>query len=645
MPLKFDATADEFWQYAEDSREQYQGQREVDDEAQNLYLQTHVVKVTDPDEGTTPQTEEAEPDPNQDIEPVGLGRAPLMVDQDAYTIAAMFTFRVNAAGVGPDAQEHATKLERFLDAVVLRMEELAPEPQWPKVRKDIVLYGRGVKVVFPVPRYWAGERFERHTDGEGKFTEDPDEFEKRRQFELRRHLPIIWRHWSAPDCYFRWYGEDDYSIVHYDRMLAGEIVSRHPGSMDEEGKTTGAYFLEEKIKKSEIRASEPVDVVEYLDSEWYGLMVGRERDVLIRWKHYMGVNPGVLFSGNPVPKNDRFRWAGALYHSRFALKAQDEAVSNMLTNLRRDTRALTVIYHDAKVEVGGEAKGRPMQIRYKPGGQLDLWAPNEKVERLGAARSNADYGAVISMLQGAVDDTGLRRVFMGSVKSDVTGTATRLTGEFAQLEMNDIAMGIRTAARKIGIRILHAPLALEEAVKDLRSETKPDKVYVRYEDRKRKTFEIAVGPDDVVNYDDLIQARWALKTPSDERAEADMLRLLAEDIPNVGPVLDIWRVRERFGEEDPFDIDKRVTIQRARNSPEYMAEINRLAAERFRGITQLQRDELAPEDVMALQALGLDEAILATLLGQQQETGAPPVGGGPSLVPSENRLREGEQIQ
>ena len=75
-----------------------------------------------------------------------------------------------------------------------------------------------------------------------------------------------------------------------------------------------------------------------------------------------------------------------------------------------------------------------------------------------------------------------------------------------------------------------------------------------------------------------------------------------------------------------------------------MAEINRLAAERFRGITELQREELAPEDVMALQALGLDEAILATLLGQQQPAAAPPVGGGDSLVPSENRMREGEQI-
>lgn len=555
MPLKFDATPAELWDYAEESRAQYQGQGEIDDDARNLYLQTHVVKVTDPDAGTTPETQEV--DPNQDIEPIGLGRGALMVDQDSYTIAAMFTFRINAAGDGPEPQAAATKLERFTDAAVLRMEELAPEPQWPKVRKDIVLYGRGVMIVFPVPRYWAGERFQQKTDAEGKVTEDHDEFMKRRQFELRRHFPIIWRHWSAPDCYFRWYGEDDYSIVHYDKMLVGELLSRYPGGTDGDGNTTGATELQRRYDAKEVTGDTEVDTIEFLDGQWYGLMVANERDVVIRWKHYMGLNPGVLFPGNPVPKNDRFRWAGALYHSRFVLKAQDEAVSNMLTNLRRDTRALTVIYHDAKVEVGGEAKGRPMQVKYKPGGQLDLWAPNEKVERLGAARSNVDYAPVITMLQTSVEDTGLRRVFMGAVKSDVTGTATRLTGEFAQLEMNDIAMGIRGGARKIGIRILHAPMALEKAVEDLREETKPDKIYIRWEDRKKKTFEIAVGPDDVVNYDDLIQTRWELRTASDERAQADMLRLLAEDIPNVGPILDIWRVRERMGEEDPFDMDDR----------------------------------------------------------------------------------------
>ena len=147
------------------------------------------------------------------------------------------------------------------------------------------------------------------------------------------------------------------------------------------------------------------------------------------------------------------------------------------------------------------------------------------MDRLGAAQSNADYGVVIGQLQASIDDTGLRRVFMGQVKSDVTGTATRMAGEFAQIELNDIAQGIRGAARKVGIRIFHAVIALEEAVKDLRQETKPDKVYIRYEDKQRKSEEIAVGPSDVLNYDDLVQARWELRTPSDERAMMDIMRL------------------------------------------------------------------------------------------------------------------------
>ncbi|MDP2326407.1 MAG: hypothetical protein Q8N51_20615, partial [Gammaproteobacteria bacterium] len=323
--------------------------------------------------------------------------------------------------------------------------------------------------------------------------------------------------------------------------------------------------------------------------------------------------------------------------------AHDEAVSNLLTNLRRDTRAITVIYHDPKTEAAGESTGRPKKQPLKPGGQVDLWV-GEDIKRVGAAASNTDYGPVLQQLAASEEDTGLRRVFMGQVKSDVTGTASRMAGEYAQLEMAEVSAGIRTAARKVGVRILLVPQALERAVSEHRQDSKPDKVYIRSEDRKKGTTEIAVGPDDAEGYDDLLQARWELQTPSDERALADMMRLLVEEIPGAEPIVDIWSARERLGYEDPQAITHRLTLQRFRNSPEFLAEIMKIAGERFRGIVSGDRDNLTPEEVMALESLGLDEELLAAILGEQAPPPAMPQGGGPSLVPSENAMRLGEQM-
>ena len=617
-------------QYGRELQGEYTSQRKWDDEWLDLYLQRHVVHITDPDMGRTPQ---GQGERNKDLVAVGLGRGSLMVDQDVHALSAMFTYRVNPAGTSPETQAHASKLEKFLDASVIRMEEVAPEPQLPKVRKDIVLSGRGVLVVLPQPEHWAGERFLQKA-GEGQ-----EDYDTRYQLELRRHYPIIWRSWPARECYWRWYGDDEYVIVRWSKRKVGELLKKYPVVIEGEG-VTGTVELEKKYLAEEIKASNEIEVCEYLDSEWYGMFT-KDGDELRRWRHYMGLNPGVLFPGNAVPDNEDIRWMGALHHARHAIKAHDEAISNMLTNLRRDTRATTVVYHDPKVEVGGEARGRPVTVKIRPGGQIDLWI-TEKVDRLGAAQSNADYGVVIGQLQASIDDTGLRRVFMGQVKSDVTGTATRMAGEFAQIELNDIAQGIRGAARKVGIRIFHAVIALEEAVKDLRQETKPDKVYIRYEDKQRKSEEIAVGPSDVLNYDDLVQARWELRTPSDERAMMDIMRLAIEDLPNVGPLMDVRSARERMGMEDPERVDALVDAQRVRNSPQRIDLLNRLSEQRFRGIISGMRDELTPEETMALQAMGLDEEMLAAILGP--EVMPPEMGGGDSMVPSENRMREGEQF-
>jgi len=109
-------------QYGRELQGEYTSQRQWDDEWLDLYLQRHVVHITDPDMGRTPQ---GQGERNKDLVAVGLGRGSLMVDQDVHALSAMFTYRVNPAGTSPETQAHASMLEKFLDASVIRMEEVA----------------------------------------------------------------------------------------------------------------------------------------------------------------------------------------------------------------------------------------------------------------------------------------------------------------------------------------------------------------------------------------------------------------------------------------------------------------------------------------------------------------------------------------
>jgi len=632
MKLSADATDSERKDYCEEAKAEWTSQKAHDDEMKDLYLQKFNVPVTDPAQVAARAARDK--DTNQDLEAVALGRGGQMVDQDSHLISVMWTHHVNAAGDSIPAVERATKLEKFCDGATLRMEELAPEPQMPKLRKDLILYHRAVLTVFPVPDAWADDRFLQREKEKDK------DYELRRELELRRAFPIVWRCWSAPDCYFQWYGDGNYAVVRYRQMKAGEILEEY--KYDEKTKV-GAKRLSERYGQSGISAKENLTVVEYLDPEHYFLFNMDDQETLKNWDHGMGVNPAVLFTGPATPENDEIHWGGALLHARHVLKAHDEAISNIFTNLRRDTRALTVVYHDPKLEAPGPARGRPKKKTLKPGGQEDLWI-GEKIERVGSAASNQDYGIALNESRRAIEDIALRRSHLQAMKSDVTGTATRLAGEFVQMEMSDYAGGIRTGGRKVAIRIFHAVRALEADVADIRSETTPEKVYVRYEGKEEETEEIAVTAAEVENYDDLVQVRWEFRTPSDQRSLFDMYRLMTEDRPGTGPFLDMRGARERVGIEDPERIDKAVTVQRIRNGPTILAEIEKDALERYRGWQEALRENVSPEEIMALERIGVPAELIIAALGQPPELPAGPDQGGSSLVPAENVMRTGEQL-
>jgi hypothetical protein len=601
MRLRADADDIEKHDYCEEAKRGWESQKAHDDEMLALYLQNYDVKITDPAQAAKKAAERAAAgdDTNQDLEALALGRGGQMVDQDSHLISVMWTHHVNAAGDSPKAKERASKLEKFLDGACLRMEELAPEPQMPKLRKDLILYHRAILTVFPVPEAWADPRFLQH---EGEADED---------YALRRELE-----------------------------LRGEILGEY--RYDEKAQL-GAKKLTEKYGDSRVGLTENRLVAEYLDSDRYFLFNVDDRETLKSWDHGMGVNPGVLFTGPATPENDDIHWGGGLLHARHVLRAHDEAISNIFTNLRRDTRALTVVYHDPKLESGGPSRGRPKKKVLKPGGQEDLWV-GEDIKRVGSAASNQDYGIALNESRRAIEDIALRRSHLQAMKSDVTGTATRLAGEFVQMEMSDYAGGIRTGGRKVAIRIFRAVRALEADVAEIRNETTPEKVYVRYEGKEEATEEIAVSAAEVENYDDLVQVRWEFRTPSDQRSLFDMYRLATEDRPGTGPFVDMRTARERLGWEDPERIEQAVTVQRIRNAPTILAEIEKSALERYRGWQEAQRENVSPEEIMALERIGVPAELIMAILGAPPALPAGPEMGGSSLVPAENAMRLGEQM-
>ncbi len=616
--LPFNSSADEVQKFARELKAAWGQQRIIDDLMESLYRQRHIVSVTDP---TGSRKNSPQGDTNQDIVPVGMGKGPQIVDQWAALLGGTLRPHVSQLGNSPTAQARATKLEEFSEGSLLRMEQRMGS-QFKGIRKDIALYGRGVAPVWPQSELWspkANKEF-RQRDKENK----ADWLERINNLK-RQNFPIVWQKWDARSTYFR-FGEFSYDTVRIRTLKAGEIVRRF-----------NAPGVQGKLDSRDITHNSNVEVIDYVNDEWYGLFAGT--DVLRRRKHNMGLNPIVLFEGNPMPDNDEIRWYGILYHARHLLPAYDELISNIITNVRRDTRALTVVYHDPQSE-GSEVEvaARPKEKMLRPGGQHDAWTSERPaIERVGSASSNVDYGVLIPEIGSGIGDF-LRTIFMGQARSDTTGTAVRLVAELANILQGDVMEGIRKGGHDLFVRIFHAVTALEEEVEHIKGK-KPDKVYVRVEN-KTGSREIAVTAEEVKGHDDLIQVRYGLQTATDQRSMGDYVRLMTEDRPMTGPVIDMTTGREIAGFENPGDIEDRVWRQRYLNSPEYIGMINKLLADRIGAAQQTKQDMVTPEQMQALQQILTPEQ-LEILLGGN---GASPVQqNASSNVPAENAMRAGEQ--
>jgi len=294
-------------------------QRKVDDAMLDLYRQRHVVPVTDPDQART----SLQGDINQDISPIGMGKGPQIVDQWAALMGGRLRPHVAPLGNSPEAQKHSTKLEEFSEGAFLRMEQRVGGSQFKGIRKDIALVGRGVGVVLPAPQLWSPR-----ANPEFRQRKEESKIEwLARVNELKKGaFPITFTKLDARSTYFR-FGEFSYDTVRIRQLKAGEIIKRFPK----------ATVLKERVERHDIDYNSNVDVIDYFNDEWFGMFVGNE--TLKRQRHFMGMNPVVLFEGNPMPDNDEMRWYGILYHARHLIPAYDELISNILTNVRRDTRA------------------------------------------------------------------------------------------------------------------------------------------------------------------------------------------------------------------------------------------------------------------------------------------------------------------
>ena len=617
--LPLDASADDVLNLAAELKTAWGTQREIDDLMLDLYRQKHIVPVTtSSDPKDSPQG-----DTNQDIQPIGMGKAPQIVDQWAALLGGRLRPHVAQMGNSPTSEARAMKLEEFGEGALQRMEQRVGS-QFKGVRKDIALFGRGVIPVFPAPQFWspkADKAFRK------KSNETKGEWLERINDLKRQRFPIYWEKWDARSTYFR-FGEFSYDTVRIRTLNAGEIIRRFPDAKELQG----------RLDKKDLTYNSNVEVIYYVNDEWYGMFAGN--DELRRWEHNMGINPVVLFEGNPMPDNDEIRWYGILYHARHLIPAYDELVSNILTNARRDTRALTVVYHDKEIEgEAPEVSGRPKKKPLRPGGQLDAWtAERPAIERVGAASSSIDYQTLIPEISSGLGDF-LKEIFMGQVRSDTTGTAIRLIAELANILQGDVIEGIRTGGKGVFVRVFHAVKALEEEVKQIKGD-KPDKVYVRVEDKEAKSREIAVSAEDVQGYDDLVSVRYGLQTATDQRALGDYLRLMTEDRPGTGPMIDMTTARELGGFENPLDIEERVWRQRVSNSPEFISKIVSVASERFEAARETGRDQITPEQMALLQQILAPEQ-LEFLLGGN---GAVPQQGASSNVPLVNAMGAGEQI-
>jgi hypothetical protein len=351
------------------------------------------------------------------------------------------------------------------------------------------------------------------------------------------NFPVAWRHWNAKDVYCTWNERAQPSEVIYCRkMYAHDIMDRWgEGSLPSRNKP--------------FRGDEELEVLDYVNGKYLAVVIPDKKDPKVphQWEHGMGCVPVTFVDAGKLPENDHgWMWAGAAFHIREMVHALDDTLTDMRTLIRESPTSPPVVY--LNVEQRQQLEGWPLNLQVKQGETINLLT-DERIERAPVPQVNIDAYQVFDRLRSLAEMVGVRRdALIGTGPSGQSAVHLNEANQIAKAELKRAHQGLQRGATQFARNLFKSVIALSKEYADA-----PDKVTVRPANPKLKSKEIAVGPEDVKGWSEMVDASIDLNLPVNENANALNFQLTTE-----ANALSIPSARERYlGIENPLEEDEK----------------------------------------------------------------------------------------
>lgn len=424
-----------------------------------------------------------------DAKTVGSGAVGFIVDSDVTVLDGNETIRVNAlAGDSPRTAEKwvSQTAEPWLTlarpAARRRQQLSARKIQW------LRLLGRVFTTVLPTRKVWSGPDF---TQGK---SESNDDFNARITKQRKSRFPIKWRVVNPMGC---WPVKDEDGDVI-------EVV---------EIRRVDSSVIKEEFPDAEVKDDESVEIVRYANHKWVHVVIPSKdggQNLGDPWEHHLGRLPYVLFEGDPMPEDpdDGLYWRSAAYHVLSLVLALDETLSDIRTASRLEVIGPTIVKQDA--DARAEHGGFDKDFKIKPGDTVNLHL-KESVEKLPAGLLNESLVRLLGYLKPLLDEVAMSRpALLGSVASGESGAALRQAAQRAEIELTAGQKSLQEGAAEECILFLRCVTALDEMFPDV------DSVTVRSATKGSK--EVSIKPEDILEWEPLIQVTIIQNLPVDEGA-------------------------------------------------------------------------------------------------------------------------------
>jgi len=446
------------------------------------------------------------PTPPSQIKTVRVGRLGVALGKDTSVLAQKPGLKMNPKKRETEELDHVNKkLEPWLDAC---WDQSQVGEVWNSQVRDFRKVSRGISNIFPSPRLWATSEYKdlcaklaAVLDAESPDRKELKEVQAEVDMYLAENFPIRWRWVNALHWWPQW----------SDERFIPECVEVRTIRKDQ----YEAEYGEEKVPgpyKSAGGTSQ-LKLYVYHNWAWTATACPDKDDPQLAhiWDHEMGMNPCILMETN-IRDEIGYRWQSPYYDHIDMLETEDEILSDMRHNHRRNTLSGVVFGLDflarqqMESAAGAVAAGRPPDFKLTPDGDAFLMN-GETAQAMPLPQVNQQSLTLLQHVADYNSEIVLNPTLQGRLMSGMAAAGFSIAHQAAQQVLDPYEKGMEKAAKQWVKGAFASVIRLNKEFEEMDEVT---------------AGSVSVSPDDVKHRWVDAQPRFSTLLPANENSKMSL---------------------------------------------------------------------------------------------------------------------------